>query len=65
MNILLKKFIAFIDLFEFIFSITHTRKGHESQIYLSGISYYTFVSSTIYVGKYKDNLRHLMMKMRR
>ena len=51
--------------FWFIFSTTHTGKGNESQIRLSGRIYYSFVPSTKSEGICAENLRHIMMKVRR
>ena len=51
-------------MFLFIFSTTHTGKGHESQICLSVRVYYTFVPSTKSEGRCTENLIHLMIKAR-
>ena len=48
---------------QFIFSTTHTGKGHESQICLSGRIYYTFVPSTKYEGRCTETLINIMMKV--
>ena len=55
--------IIYIHLCWFIFSITHTGNGHESQIFLSGIIYYTFIPTTKFEGRCTEILGHVMMKV--
>ena len=56
--------MKYINLLQFIFSTTRTVKGHEYQIYLSGIIDYSFLPSKKYESICTENLRHVMMKVR-
>ena len=57
--------ITYIHFFLFIFSTTHTGKGCESKIFLSGRIDYNFVTSTKTEGRCTEISRHVMMKVRR
>ena len=49
-------------MFLFIFSTTHTGKGHESQICLSVRIDYTFLPSTKSEGRGTENLLHVWLR---
>ena len=51
--------------FWFIFSTTHTEKGHVSQILFPGRIYYDFVPYNISEGECTEDLRHVMIKLGR
>ena len=54
-----------IHLFWFKFSTTHIEKLHESKICLSGRMAYSFLTSKKSEGRCTENLRHVILKVRR